>query len=49
MKNKKKTTLKLGDEFGVKVKAFCNEKGYTFTGLVKRLLKEEMERDPVGK
>ena len=49
MTSKKKTTLKLGDEFGVKVKVFCDKKGYTLTGLVKRLLKEEMERDPVGK
>jgi len=41
-----KTTIKLGEEFGTKVRTFCDAKGYTFVGLVKRLLKAEMERDP---
>lgn len=49
MTSKKKTTLKLGDELGVKVKVFCDKKGYTLTGLVKRLLREEMERDHLAK
>lgn len=42
----KRTTLKLGDPLRDDVKVFCNKKGYTLTGLIKRLLKEEMIRDP---
>lgn len=44
----KKTTIKLGDSFAIEVREFCDNKGYTFTGLVKRLVREEMERDPIG-
>lgn len=42
----KRTTIKLGDPFGDDVRTFCEKKGYTLTGLIKRLLKEEMKRDP---
>ena len=45
----KKTTIKLGEPLHTDVRSFCDNKGYTFTGLVKRLVKEEMERDPVGR
>lgn len=41
-----RTTIKLGDPLGDNVRKFCNKKGYTLTGLIKRLLKEEMKRDP---
>lgn len=43
----KRTTIKLGDDLNEQVKDFCEKKGYTLTGLMKRLLREEMERDPV--
>lgn len=43
------TTIRLEDKFAVDVRDYCESKGFTFTGLVKVLLKEKMERDPVGK
>lgn len=43
------TTIRLEDKFAVNVKKYCEGKGFTFTGLVKVLLKEKMERDPIGR
>ena len=43
------TTIRLEDQFAVDVRVYCESKGFTFTGLVKVLLKEKMERDPIGR
>lgn len=43
----KKTTLKLGEPLRTEVREYCDKKGYTFTGLVKALIKEKMEREPL--
>ena len=44
----KMATIKLSDLFHSEVKTYCKSKGYTFSGLVKRLVTEEMERDPIS-
>jgi len=44
-----RTTINLDDELSSRVKKYCDAKGHTFTGLVRVLLKEKIERDPIGR
>jgi len=44
-----RTTINLDDKLSASVRKYCDAKGHTFTGLVRVLLKEKMERDPVGR
>lgn len=39
-----KTTLEMSDEFGTKVKKYCDDNGYTLSKLMRALLKEKMGR-----
>lgn len=44
-----KTTLNMDDEFGIKVKKYCEDNAYTLSKLMRVLLKERMERGPIDR
>ena len=44
-----RTTINLDDKLSLRVKEYCDKRGHTFTGLIRVLLREKMERDPIGK